>query len=1053
VNPKKNRLGVVWPVMFAFVCFGGHLNAQVTGGTIKGVISDASGAVINEAQVTVTELDTQVSRRISVNKDGFYSAPNLRPGAYEVSAVAPGFETVVRSGLPLTVGGELVIDLQLPLGKVDQKVDVAGRSSALDLSSASLNFVVDATTVRELPLNGRDWTQLATLQPGVDTVLQDNLGISNDRGNRGLGTQLTIGGNRPQQNNYRLDGISINDYSNGAPGSVLGVNLGVDAIQEFSVITNNADASYGLSSGGIINAITRSGANDIHGSAYEFIRNSALDARNYFDPANVPPFKRNQFGAVVGGPISRDHTFFFGNYEGLRQSLSVTQLSVVPSQAARNGQLAAGNVTVDPLVQLYLPLFPLPNGTVFGDTGIFNLPVQQVTREDFFTGRVDHTLSSRDNLFGTYMFDDGKTVAPDPFNLDLTASLTRRQAVILEATHVFSPALLNTTRFGFSRVISEAPRTVSAINPAAADPALGFLPGRPVGGISITGLTPFPGGFDSVGEYDFHFNTFQGYDDAFLTNGLHSFKFGLMVERIRDNQLGRSTPSGQYNFDSLAHFLTNHPLLFASALSGATPRDMRQTVFGIYALDDWRVRPNFTVNLGLRYEMASVPTETSGRLSNLPTLTSTQPRLGSPYFANPTYLNFEPRVGFSWDPFRNGRTSIRAGFGMYDVLPLPHEFELLTILSAPYFQLGNLTNPPIGSFPKMAFEMLNSLKLRNAYIQSNPKRNYVMQWNATIQRELLRDLTLFLGYVGSRGVHLPYHEEDFNFVLPTLAAQGYVWPTPRGSGTVINPALGQIDGLVWNSDSIYHALQAQVTRRWNRGLQFGGSYTFGKSIDTGSSSLVADNFPNVTRRLFFDPESGRGPSDFDVRHNFTLHYIWQIPGPDSSSNLLQWATNGWQWGGIYQIKSGFPFTPIIGGDPLGMKSTTTFDYPDRLSGPDCTSLVNPGNPIQYIKSQCFAFPNPSTRLGNLGRNSLTGPGLSDFDMSLFKNNPIPKISETFNAQFRAEFFNILNRANFAPPLNNRTLFTASGVAIPTAGLITSTITTSRQIQFGLKLTW
>lgn len=602
-------------------------------------------------------------------------------------------------------------------------------------------------------------------------------------------------------------------------------------------------------------------------------------------------------------------------------------------------------------------------------------------------------------------------------------------------------------------MISEAPKTISAINPAAADTALGFLPGRAVGGISITGLTAFPGGFNSVGEYDFHFNSFQAYDDAFLTEGPHSFKFGLLVERIQGNQLGRSTPTGQYNFDSLAHFLTNSPLLFASALSDATPRDMRQTIFGIYGLDDWRVRPNFTVNVGLRYEMASVPTETSGRLSNLPSLTITQPRLGSPYFANPTYRNFEPRVGLSWDPFRNGRTSIRAAFGIYDVLPLPYEFELLTILSAPYFQLGNLTNPPIGSFPKLAFGMVNSLRLRNAYIDSNPKRNYVMQWNASIQREVLPDFSLFVGYVGSRGVHLPYHLEDFNFVLPTLTPQGYVWPSPRGSGTKINPALGQIDGLIWNSNSTYHALQAQVTRRWHRGLQFQGSYTFSKTIDTSSSSLIADNFPNVTRRLFFDPRNGRGPSDFDIRHNFTLNYIWQIPGRDVSSGVLNWAKKGWQWGGIYQLRSGYPFTAIIGGDPLGMNSTTTFDYPDRVGGPGCGSLVNPGNPVHYIKAQCFAFPKPSTRLGNLGRNSLTGPGLSAIDMSLFKNNRIRKISETFNAQFRAEFFNMFNHANFAPPLSNRTLYTASGAAITTAGLITSTVTTSRQIQFGLKFTW
>ena len=1056
MNFKKNWPGFALTAALLLAPLPPPLEAQVVGGTILGSVKDSSSAVIPAAEVTVQNSDTQVARTATVNEDGFYRVPNLLPGDYQITASAPGFETVVRSGITLTVGGELVVDLQLPLGKVTQKVEVTAEAPTVELSSSSLTDVVNATTVRELPLNGRDWTQLATLQPGVAAVqTQPALSIGNERGNRGWGTQLTIGGNRPQENNYRLDGISINDYSNGAPGSILGVVLGVDAVQEFSVLTNDAPATYGRTSGGVVNAITRSGTNKLHGGAYEFLRNSALDARNFFDKSQVPPFRRNQFGGDAGRPIVRDRTFIFGDYEGLRQGLSVTQLNLVPSMAARSGQLSGGQVVVDPKVKPYFGLYPLPNGAVSGDTGIFNFPTQQVTREDFFTTRVDHTLSPHDSLFGTYFFDDGKTAAPDSFDDILTADLTRRQAVILEETHVFSPALLNSFRFGYSRVVSEAPKTLNAINPLAADTSLGFDPGLTAGPIQVAGLTDFAGGLGAVGEYDFHYNSFQVYDDAFFTEGSHAFKFGGAVERIQANQLGRSQPNGVFIFGSFVNFLTDKPTTFTSALSGAiTPRDLRATIVGLYFQDDWRARSNLTLNLGLRYEMSTVPTEAQGKLTNLNSLTDTTPRLGSPYFSNPTKRNFEPRVGFSWDPFQTGKTSVRGAFGLYDDLPLPYLYLLTSVLSAPYFQQGTIANPPPGSFPTGAFGLLTANSLRYAHIESHPRRSYVMQWNLNVQREIAPDLTVFVGYVGSRGVHLPYQDSDVNFVQPTLTFQGYVWPTPQGSGTRLNPNLGQIQAVFWSSNSFYDALQLQVTRRLHRGLQIGGSYTWSKTIDTESSSSASGVFGNSARRLFFDPKSGRGLADFDIRQNFVLNYIWQIPGPRGPSGVLGWATNGWQWGGIYHASGGVPFTPQIGGDPLGMKSSGTFDYPDRLTGPGCTSLVNPGNPIHYIKTQCFVFPNLSTRLGNAGRNILIGPGISDFDMSLFKNNSFRRISERFNVQFRAEFFNISNRANFAPPpSSNRSLFSASGAPVTSAGLIASTLTTSRQIQFGLKLTW
>ncbi|HWY70341.1 MAG TPA: carboxypeptidase regulatory-like domain-containing protein [Terriglobales bacterium] len=1041
-----------------FLAFGvvSNLHAQVAAGTILGAITDTSGASIPNAAVSIKNPATDFVRNVVTNSEGLYRAPDLDPGTYQVSAAAHGFATGVRNSVTLRIGAELVVDMQLRVGVVNETVEIKGDTPSVETSTSTIATVVDARTVRELPLNARDWSALSNLEPGVATV-RTQVGAASgfERSNRGFGTQLTVSGNRPQQNNYRLDGISINDYSNGGPGSVLGGNLGVDAIQEFSVVTSNATADYGRTSGGIINAVTRSGTNAFHGSAYEFLRNSVLDASNFFD-LKKPPFKRNQFGATAGGPVRKDRTFIFGDYEGLRQTLNVTQRSTVPSQAARNGQLTTGTVQIDPKVQPYLALFPLPNGNANGgDFGTFTFSNPQVTTENFFTIRADNKLSEKDNFYATTMFDDSLTTNPDTYTFVMLESHSKRDLVTMAETHMFTGSVLNSVRFGFSRVISEAPRTIGAINPLAKDTNLGFIPGRTVGLINVSGLTIFPGGLDAPGEFDYHFNSFQVYDDLFVTKGIHSMTIGGNVERIDANQLGQSNPNGNFGFASLRNFLTNRPRSFIAALPGIiTPRDLRQTIAAGYFQDGIHWRPNFTLNVGLRYEMATVPTETSNRLSNLRNVTDPQPFLGSPYFSNPTFRNFEPRFGFSWDPFHNGKTAIRGAFGLYDVLPLTYQFDLLSMLSAPFFARGNVVGLSPGVFPTGATSLLNPNRVRFFHIDT-PRRNYVMQWNLNVQKQLTRTLTTEVAYVGSRGVHQPLRVDDMNIVLPTShTSQGYFWPTPAGTGKILNPPLGQISGLFWVNSSSYHAMEVRVTQRMSHGLQFGGSYTWAKSIDTGSSSLAGDAFLNAVSSLpFFDPKLRRGLSDFDIRHNFVLNYTWQIPSPVSFSGFKRGLTNGWQLGGIYQASAGLPFSALVGGDPLGLLSGDTFDFPDRIIAPGCESPINPGNPNHYIKTQCFAAPNPLTRLGNAGRNTIIGPGLSNFDVSIFKNNPVPKISESFNAQFRVEVFNALNHPNFAPPLHNNTLFDQSGNSISTAGVVDSTSTTSRQLQFALKLIW
>jgi hypothetical protein len=909
---------------------------------------------------------------------------------------------------------------------------------------------------------------------------------------------MTVNGGRPAQNNYRLDGTSINDYSNSAPGSVLGADLGSDAVAEFSVLSSGYPAEYGRSSGGVINAITRSGTNEFHGSVYEFLRNSALDASNFFDTTK-PQFKRNQFGATAGGPILKDRTFIFGNYEGLRQSLGVTQSSIVPTKDARAGHLKDKDVTVDSLVIPYLPIWPLPNSGVLIDScrtpdpsgicelGTFKLSGQQITPENYFTTRIDHKFSANDALYGTYMHDSANITQPDELGIKLTGYTTGRQLVTIEENHIFTPQVVNAVRVGYSRVVGLVGQTLKALSPLATDPTLGFAaPGRPVGEIDVTGIATFSGGLGAISNYNFHWNSFQGYDDAFVAKGKHSIKFGVAVERIQENMSAADSPNGFYVFGSLESFLTNKPDTFSANL-GQTgiPRHMRQTIFGTYLADDWRLLPNLTVNLGLRYEMATVPTEKNGKIASLPTLASSQLHTGDPYFSNPTLRNFEPRIGFSWDPFKTGKTALRGGFGMFDVLPLPYETQNLTLFAAPFYLLGTDSTLPPGAFPGDYMHLIdpnNPPPLRVNFIQPHPSRNYVMEWNLNIQRELSQSIAVMIGYTGSRGVHQPFRIEDMNVPLPDIKVpEGYVW-SPAVIGHPVNPNFGQVEGLLWVANSSYHGLETQIKKNMSHGLQAQASFTWSRSIDTSSAGSIGDNFHNSVGSLpFFDTRLNRGPSDFNVTKNLVTNFEWEIPSPKSLPAIGEWALSGWQLGGIFEASSGVPFSAIIGGDPLQLGNTDPFARPTRLNGPGCNNPVNPGNPAHYIKTECFGLPqqtpaiagvcqtygydpnavppNPgipgtcANLLGNSSRNQLIGPGLINFDMSLFKNMRFKRISEKFNAQFRVEVFNIFNHPNFSPPVDNNAVFDNTGLPQDGAGTINSTVTTSRQVQFALKLIW
>src|SRR2546426_3021140 len=552
--------------------------AQVAGATLSGTITDPSGAALVHVDVSIKHSATGVTRTVTSDSAGFYTAPNLVPGDYQVTVAARGFSTSVAD-VTLTVGSNQTLDVGMKVGAANEKIVVTTEAPAVQLASSDLSAVVNATTVRELPLNGRSWTDLAALQPGVDTIqTQPSFSVGADRGNRGFGQQLTISGARPQQNNYRLDGVSLNDYANGAPGSVLGGNLGVDAIQEFSVLTSNYSAEYGKTSGGVVNAITRSGTNQLHGSVYEFLRNSKLDAKNYFDDRTlpIPPFKRNQFGAAIGGPIVRDHTFFFADYEGIRQSKGISTLAFVPSQNARSGLMcsnpagadpsnpcATTQITVDPSAAEYLTFYHSPNGPILGngDTGEFTFVGQQIVNENFLTARVDHKVSNNDSLFGTYMFDKTPYSSPDGLNNVEFTTLTSRQFAALEETHIFSPGFANSIRIGGNHEAVNNNESLKAINSDAARTDLGVggtaFAGRKAAQVLVSGLSDFTGGVGGSPTYFYHWYSIQLYDDAFFTKGTHSIRFGVAVERMLLNVLADTDPNGIWSFGPLSEFDSN----------------------------------------------------------------------------------------------------------------------------------------------------------------------------------------------------------------------------------------------------------------------------------------------------------------------------------------------------------------------------------------------------------------------------------------------------------------------------------------------------------------
>jgi len=917
-------------VIPAYVC------AQTTNGTILGTVYDASGAGVPGVRVVLKSTETGIKRNATTDTDGAYEFLSVPAGAYEVEASLAGFKTQLRQGIVLTVGATSAVNFSLAVGEVQEKVVVTDETPQVDTNSATVSGVVGEAAIRELPLNGRDWLQLATLQAGVIGGLeqQSSAVSTNSRAARGNGENLYISGNRPTENLYQVDGLIVNDYANGSPGSGLNVNLGVDAVREFAVLTSDYGAQYGMTSGGVVNAIFKSGTNQIHGDAFGFFRNSALDARNFFDQpasAGVPPFHRNQYGGSIGGPIRKDKSFFFGSFEGLNQALSISESSLTLSDNARKGILCANNtcsntttVAISPSIAPYLALFPVANAPINAnqpsDQALFNFPGSETGHEYYAVGKFDHNFSDLTRLSTSFQWDTGALLQPDLFNQKLLGSPSGHYNFTASLQHSFTPTILNTARIGVSRTYAADSQDVSALSPLDTNTKLGFLPNLPVG-ILTAGNLSTAGGLGASGSDNFHFTSYQASDDVNVIRGRHTLQFGFLFDRIEDNFNSANIPLGEWDYSSIQDLLTNTPTDFTSDFPGTNgARGLRSDVFGGYAQDAIRVRPNLTLTLGVRYETSTPVSEQNGKVATLVNLTDAAPRVGGAFFNNPTKRNFAPRVGLAWDPTGSGKTSIRASFGMYDILPLPYLFINRTH-GAPFFLQGTAETPSPNDFPNQGLGLLTPNTARVAFVEANPHRAYNDQWNLTIQRQLTPSTAFMIGYVGSHAVHVPLGIEDMDQVplsQVTLLPDGhYMFPIPAGSTFKqqvkniqrINPNFGRIVGTLWRDFSKYNGLLVSVNKRMSHGFSVQGSYTWSKSLDQGSATFSDNEFLNTAGPPYaFIPSLQNGVSDFNITHNFVLNGTWNIPVSESLHGATRAILQGWELGSIFTAHSGVPFT-------------------------------------------------------------------------------------------------------------------------------------------------
>ena len=1058
-------------------------HAQVVGGTITGIITDPTGAALPNAAVRIHNDDTGTERRLTTDSTGRYAAPSVSVGSYTVEVLTDGFAPQRRTGIRLAVGQSTELDLQLAVAASTEQVTVVDTPPSVNLSTQEISGLVNERQVKELPLNGRSYDQLITLNPATVNYTAQRSG-SVGTSNSSVGNMFSVSGRRPQDNLYLLNGVEYTGASliNVTPGGTSGQLLGVDAVREFNVLSDTYGANYGKRQGAQISIVTASGTNQIHGSAYEFLRNSFFDARNYFDQSRIPNFQRNNYGGALGGPIRHDKLFLFGNYEGYRQNLGITDVTLVPDNNARAGLLpnAAGVPTptpVGPSIAALLNLWPVANGPELTNskglpTGIalaYSNPTQHI-REDFGTARFDANLTANDLLFAVYTADDSTAHTPTQNPLSLIDEALREQVASVQEQHVFSARLLNTARVGFSRAsfffLGSVPTDVAASSGT-------FLPGHPIGAIVIAGSTASNGSSQITGaganvgsNNAITRNLFTFDDHIFYTIGRHQIEAGGWLQRLQSNDNLAQNQYGQASFATLASFLAGTVKTF-TVVPSPTILNWRSTFGAGYLSDTWKATPRLELTGGIRVESTNGFNEAhnhAGIYGFTGSVINTAPTTGSAALpTNRARFLPEPRVGLAWDVAGNGKTSVRASFGLHHSLLDNLDYRLDQ--AAPFNTTLSYSNVPVAN-PTGGTPGLVS----PSNVQPDLATPTVLAWTLKVERQLTPSTSLTLAYVGSHGYHQILSEdqnEPASLICanncPDGIANGRIfYPTTQKA----NPALANTTSWTSGGSSNYNGLEVDLRRSLARGLQVRANYTFSKNLDNGTAwnTSVSANTPAFVSYPA-NPALDYGPAATDVRHLAALNGSYDLPfGHDhhllaSSNTVVDRAVSGWTLATIATLQTGLPFSPQLGYNPTGSGDTRNPVRPDRnpaFTGSIYTHGSTAQRVTQFFNPNAFLAPAYGT-VGNLGRDTLTGPALADWDLSLLKST---QITERTRLQFRAEVFNLLNHTNLltpspvvfsaGPTQGTPTAQTTAATPSPTAGVITAAAT-SRQIQLGLKL--
>ncbi len=1020
-----------------------YARGQVVGASISGTIADPAGGVLGGATVIVRNMDTGTVRNLVSGDDGRYAAPSVPAGTYSVTVQKDGFSTQERTGIQLTVGESVNLNLTLAVGEIHQEVTVQEVPNAVNLSTQEVSGLVNQRQVKELPLNGRSFDELMLLNPATVNYTDERSG-GTGTSNSSVGNMFVVSGHRPQDNLFLLNGIEYTGASliNITPGGTSGQLLGVDAVREFNVVSDAYGAEYGKRTGAQVSIVTASGTNQVHGALYEFLRNSALDSRNYFDQAQIPRFQRNQFGGAVGGPIRKDKLFLFANYEGYRQNLGLSDLTLVPDNASR----ASAVSSVAPL----LALWPAANGPELGG-GIaeaFSNPLQRV-REDFGTARLDWNIGSKDLFSAVYTVDDSAANTPSANPLSGIYESLREQVLSGQEQHVFSPRFLNTARIGFSRGSYYFNGIVPVDLP-------GWVEGKTIGAVVIAGSTASNGASQitlagsNVGSNNSTTRNLFTYDNhIYYTHGRHQIEAGGWLQRIQANDNLAQNQFGQASFTSLATFLQGTAATF-TVVPAPTELGWRSTEGAGFIQDTIKATPRLEVRAGMRFESTNGWNEAQGRAANYlftNGVIAANPFVGhSALTDNRARFMPEPRVGFAYDVFGNGGTSIRGGFAVQRALLDNLDYRLDQ--TAPFNTTQVLKNvavqdlviTPNSSAPAGSLVSPSS-------VQTDIQTPTLLSYTVRVEQALSRGTSFTAAYVGSHGYH-QILSADLNEPVPTILPNGSIYFPPNAPKA--NPAVSNTTSWYSRGDSSYNGAQADLRFRLGSGLSGRAVYTYSKALDNGSAwnTSVSGNTPAYVS-FPQNPALDWGPAATDARHVAAINGSYRLPFGQGkpllshSGSFIGALAGGWTLSAIASLQSGFPFSPQLGYNPTGSGDSRNPVRPNV--NPNFHGKLYPGSPAQYFNPTAFLAP-PTGTLGNAGRDSLTGPGIAELDTSLLKETAL---TENTRLQFRAEFFNVLNHTNFATP--NAIVYTSATQVSPTAGVITATSTTSRQIQFALKL--